>query len=152
MRLQAEVIGKYDRAADASHLLYAPLAQSLTFRETRRYTLEYTGCAAACEEFLKRVLSDSTSHELHLGPQDALTGQSFILDCGMKSGALDLEKEAILAYLRGLEKPEFSLQSLKIQRRVYLFGASPGEVSALSARFVKDIVNPAIHHFTVLAA
>ena len=152
MLLQAEVIGKYDRAADASHLLYAPLAQSLTFRETRRYTLEYTGSAVACEEFLKRVLSDSTSHELHLGPQAALSGQSFILDYGMKPGALDLEKEAILGYFRGLEKSQFSLQSLKIQRRVYLFGAGAAEVPALSARFVKDIVNPAVHHFTVLAA
>ena len=70
----------------------------------------------------------------------------------MKPGALDLEKETILGYFRGLEKPEFSLLSLKIQRRVYLFGAAAAEVTALSARFVKDIVNPAIHHFTVLAA
>ena len=152
MLCQAEVTGHYAQPADASHLLYAPLEQALTFRETRRYTLEYTGSESACVAFLQRVLSDATSHTLHTGATPALTGASFILDYGMKPGALDLEKETILTYFRGLENPGFTLQSLKIQRRVYLFGAKPADVPQLSQRFVKDIVNPAIQHYNILAA
>jgi hypothetical protein len=149
MRLLAEVIGKYDHPADASKLLYAPLGEALTYRETRRYTVDYTGDTAACETFLTKVLSNSTSHELRLGEAPALTGASFHLDYGMKPGALDLEKETILAYFRGLENPGFELTSLKIQRRVYLYGATPASAQPLSERFVKDIVNPAVHHYDV---
>lgn len=149
MPLKAEVLGKYDHAADASKLLYAPLNQSLTYRESRRYTVDFSGDDAACEGFLKRVLSDGTSHELHLGESPALGSFSFYLDYGMKPGALDLEKEMILTYFKGLENPGFSLNSLKIQRRVYLYGAQENEIPALSERFVKDIVNPAVHHFQI---
>lgn len=149
MSLKAEVLGKYDHAADASKLLYAPLNQPLTYRESRRYTLDYSGDDGACEAFLKRVLSDSTSHELHLGAAPALGDFSFYLDYGMKPGALDLEKEMILTYFKGLENPGFSLTSLKIQRRVYLYGAKAEEIDSLSERFVKDIVNPAVHHFQI---
>jgi hypothetical protein len=37
---------------------------------------------------------------------------------------------------------------LTISQRVYLFGE--GDASTLSARFVKDIVNPAVHRFQVV--
>ncbi len=152
MLFKAEVLGRYDHAADANKLLYAPLAQALTYRESRRYTIEATGDEAACTTFLQRVLSDATSHELHVGEAPVLGGYSFYLDYGMKPGALDLEKEMILTYFRGLEKPAFQLVTFKIERRVYLFGAAAAEVSALSERFVKDIVNPAVHHCSVAAA
>jgi len=44
------------------------------------------------------------------------------------------------------------LKSLKIQRRIYVFGAESSETPAIADRFVKDIVNPAIHHHAVIAA
>lgn len=150
MPLKAEVLGRYDHAADASKLLYAPLNQALTYRETRRYTVDFEGSDAECETFLGKVLSDGTSHELHLGEAPAIGGSSFVLDYGMKPGALDLEKETIVSYFNKLENPGFKLNSLKIQRRVYLFGAKPDEAKFLSERFVRDIVNPAVHHFEVI--
>jgi hypothetical protein len=152
MLFKAEVLGRYDHAADANKLLYAPLSQALTYRESRRYTVEATGDEAACEVFLKRVLSDDTSHELHVGEAPVLGGYSFYLDYGMKPGALDLEKEMILTYFKSLDKPAFSLEKLKIERRVYIYGAEAPQVADLSEKFVKDIVNLAVHHFNVTAA
>ncbi|MBP7951194.1 MAG: hypothetical protein KA004_16200 [Verrucomicrobiales bacterium] len=152
MRLKAEVVSRFDHAGDANRLLYAPLAAGLTSRETRCYLVEFDGAEAACRRFLQRVLADETSHALHIGETPALDGFSFLLDFGMKPGALDLEKETILGYFRGLEQPDFTLKTLKIQRRIYVFGAEAAEIPAIAERFVKDIVNPAIHHHSVVAA
>jgi hypothetical protein len=152
MHLTVEVTGRFDHAGDASKLLYAPLTQHLTFRESRRYLVEFEGDAAALQAFLQKVLANETSHELHQGEQAAVAGWSFLLDYGMKAGALDLEKETIMAYYRGLENAGFTLKQLKIQRRIYLFGAATDQIASLSDRFVKDIVNPAIHHHKVEAA
>jgi hypothetical protein len=61
----------------------------------------------------------------------------------MKPGALDLEKEAIMNYYRGRSGDAFVLKNLQISQRIYIFGQ--GDANAISARFVKDIVNPAVH-------
>ena len=148
--LHAEVTGLYDRAGDANHLLYTPLARSLTARETRRYTVEYDGDGAALTAFLAKVLADRVSHELTTGDAPKFTGSSFILDYGMKGGALDLEKETILAHHRGDTNPPFTIQSLRINRRIYIFDpAKQADTPQLADRFVRDIVNPAIHTWKV---
>jgi hypothetical protein len=150
MRCNAEVLGRYDHAGDANHLLYAPLPLRLTFRESRRYAVDFDGDEAALHSFLRRVLADATSHELRLGEAPALSGWSFCIDYGMKPGALDLEKETILQYFRSLPQPGFQLNGLRIMRRIYVFGAPvDADVPDLAARFVRDIVNPAIHHHQV---
>ena len=64
----------------------------------------------------------------------------------MKPGALDLEKETILNYHREVADGRFAIQSLKIYKRLYIFG-DPGETSP--EPFIKDIVNPAIHTWSV---
>jgi len=155
MRLQAEVIGRFDHAGDANALLYTPLAAKLTARHTRRYTVEFTGDEAALVAFLAKVLADPVSHELRTGSQPALEDFAFFLDYGMKAGALDHEKETIMAHhLSTAALPgagvAFAITSLKINHRVYLFG-EPG-VAAHADRFVRDIVNPAIHTWQVTAA
>ncbi len=153
MLCHAEVTGLYDRAGDADKLLYAPLAKALTYRETRHYTLEFGGDAGELRQFLNRVLADETSHALVIGDAPAIQGAAFYLDYGMKPGALDLEREAILSYYRGLPQPGFQITSLKIQRRIYVFGTIAGDDrQSLAERFVRDIVNPAIHHHAVHAA
>lgn len=151
--LQAEVTGLYDHAGDASRLLYTPLSRPLTARETRRYTVDYSGDGAALTAFLTKVLADNVSHALTTGEAPAFDGYSFILDYGMKGGALDLEKETILAHHRGDSDPGFAIQSLRIHRRLYIFDAAkqPDTVQ-LADRFVRDIVNPAIHTWKVTAA
>ena len=155
MHLQAEVIGRFDRAGDANALLYTPLAAKLTARHTRRYTVEFTGDEAALVAFLTKVLADPVSHELRTGSAPALGGSAFFLDYGMKTGALDHEKETILAHhhstaaLTG-SAPAFMITSLKINHRVYLFGEAGA--AAHADRFVRDIVNPAIHTWQVTAA
>lgn len=149
MRLEAEVVGRFDEAGDCDRLLYAPLDRKRTFRRTRRYALEFSGDAGAAEAFLRRVLADEVSQEFHVGGAPALEGDLFHLDFGMKRGALDLEKETILRYFRELEDPGFSIGALEITQRVYVFGDSEGD-GLSSDRFVRDIVNPAIHRWNVV--
>jgi hypothetical protein len=150
MPLLAEVIGLFDHAGDANALLYTPLAAALTARHTRRYTVDYTGDEAALTAFLTKVLADPVSHQLRTGTPPALDGSAFYLDYGMKPGALDHEKETILAHHRSAPSPGFTITSLKISHRIYLFGP-PGSATHAD-RFVKDIVNPAIHTWQVTAA
>lgn len=151
--LQAEVIGRYDHAGDANRLLYTPLPRALTVRETRRYTVDYEGDDAALTAFLMKVLADPVSHSLATGDAPALSGWSFILDYGMKGGALDLEKETIVAHHHGDADAGFSIESLRINRRLYVFDAArAADTPQFAGRFVRDIVNPAIHTWKVTAA
>ncbi len=150
MRLQAEVIGRFDHAGDANALLYTPLAARLTARHTRRYTVEFEGDEAALVAFLTKVLADPVSHELRTGASPSLEGYAFFLDYGMKAGALDHEKETILAHHQHTPGAGFTITGLKINHRVYLFGEAGA--AAHADRFVKDIVNPAIHTWQVTAA
>jgi len=151
--LHAEVTGRFDHAGDANRLLYTPLPRPLTVRDTRRYTVDYEGDGAALTAFLKKVLADEVSHALVTGEAPALNGWSFILDYGMKSGALDLEKETILAHHHGDTGTGFSIKALRIHRRLYVFDASgAADTPEFAGRFVRDIVNPAIHTWNVTAA
>ena len=61
------------------------------------------------------------------------------------------EKETILDHHQNtVAGAGFTITSLRINHRVYLFGA-PGS-AARAERFVKDIVNPAVHTWQVTAA
>jgi phosphoribosylformylglycinamidine (FGAM) synthase PurS component len=153
MRLQAEVIGRFEHAGDANRLLYTPLAKALTVRGTRRYVVDFTGDEEALKRFLAKVLADPVSHELRTGEAPAIGGYSFFLDYGMKAGALDHEKETILRLHRTTPADGFEIQNLRINHRLYLFDdAASSDTQALADRFVKDIVNPAIHTWQVTAA
>lgn len=146
MREIYEISDRFIEAGDANGLLYEPLAGGLTYRRTRRYELEYEGDKASMEAFVKKTLLDDISQDLYAGEDAALDGYSFALEYGMKPGALDLEKEAILSYFRGVPSPGFELKDLRIRQRIYLFGGKGDE----SARFVRDICNAAIHQWNVL--
>jgi hypothetical protein len=148
MLLVAEVIGKFDTAGDCAGLLYAPPPGDLTYRRTRRYEIDYEGSREAVERFVDAVLVDHVSHEARLGSAPALDGFAFHLDYGMKPTALDHEKETILAYHAELEDAGFTFSDLKITTRLYVFTS---ENDADSTPFVRDIVNPAIHVWTVAA-
>jgi hypothetical protein len=142
MREIYEISDRFIEAGDANGLLYEPLAGGLTYRRSRRYEIQYEGDQAAMEAFVRKTLLDEISQELHQGEDAALTGYSFALEYGMKPGALDLEKEAILSYYRGIPAPGFELKDL----RIYLFGGKGDE----SVRFVRDLCNAAIHQWNVL--
>lgn len=146
MREIFEISDRFIEAADASHLLYEPVERELTFRRTRRYELEAEGDQDKLEAFVKKTLLDDISQELHFGEDPALKDFVFVLEYGMKPGALDLEKEAILTYYKGIEDPGFELKDLKIRQRLYLFG----DKDAKSDRFVRDICNAAIHNWNVI--
>ena len=147
MRIRAEVSGRFEKAGDCNKLLYAPLSEQLTYRHTRVYDLEIEGDQAAAESFVKSVLFDEVSQEIHFGESPAIEGALFHLDYGMKPGALDLEKETVARYHGELEAPGFTLNSLKITQRIYVFGQEDCGISV--DRFVRDIVNPAIHTWNV---
>jgi len=141
-----EITDRYLEAGDCSALLYAPLDQELSYRQTRRYTLDFEGDESAASEFVSKTLLDEVGQELHLGEDAALNGYLFAIDYGMKPGALDLEKEAVVTYYQNLESSDFELNDLKIEQRVYVFG----DGSASPDRFVRDICNRAIHTWSVI--
>ena len=142
-----EIAGRFETEGNAQSLLYAPPPRPLTFRKTMRYVFDYDGSEAALDAFVSRVLVDAISQEEHHDGAPLWPRAAFILDYGMKGGALDLEKEMILNYYRTLKEPEFTLKKLTLKTRVYVFG-----VGAEPALFVRDIVNPAIHTHEVLKA
>ncbi len=142
-----EILGQFDRENDCQKLLYAPLAQKLTFRETTLYKVDYEGDAAALEAFVRQVLLDPISQQMRDGGGSAFEKAAFVLEYGMKGGALDLEKETILGYFRSLQSPGFQINRLTLRKRIYVFGES-----ASDAPFVRDICNPAIHTWEVRRA
>ncbi len=143
--LTAEVVGLFDHEGDANKLLYTPLDGSCTFRQTRRYELEYEGDADAAEAFVRRTLVDEFAEEVHFNKDAALDGYAFYLDYWMKPGALDLEKEAILASHRGAREKRIEITSLKLTHRIYIISDAAQE----PARFIRDVCNPAIHVWSV---
>ncbi len=149
MREIYEICDRFIPEGDANTLLYEPIDGGLRFRRTRRYGLFGSGDPGAMERFVRSTLFDEISQDFHAGEAPALGGAAFILEYGMKPSALDLEKEAILRHYRGLSEPGFALEDLVIRQRIYLFGATGANQSA--ERFVRDICNPAIHHWQVIS-
>lgn len=145
--LTLEVFSRFQAAADANKLLYTPIDAALTFNHTRFYTVECEGDVEAAREYLRRVLVDPISQKVEEGGAPALTGELFCISYGIKKGALDLEKEAIMANYAGRKGLPFTLKSLTITQKVYIFGQ--GDKEALAARFCKDVCNPAIHTWSV---
>jgi hypothetical protein len=141
-----EVTGKFESESSAQKLVYAPLSAPLTYRETQCYKVEYEGAGEELETFVRKVLLDPISQSLTVGGVP-LWPAKFILEYGMKAAALDLEKETILEYLRGLSDPGFSVTKLTLRRRVYVFGEG-----AEPEPFVRDMVNPAIHSSELISS
>lgn len=146
MKAVFEIVDRYLEASCCSGLLYAPLDKPLTYRQTRRYTLDFEGDESAASDFVSKTLLDEVAQDLHRGEDAALSDFQFVIDYGMKPGALDLEKEAVVGYYEHLDGPAFKLNDLKIEQRVYVFG----DESAKSDNFVKDICNRAIHTWSVI--
>ena len=142
-----EITSRFDTEGDAQSLLYAPPAKPLRFRKTMRYLFDYEGDAAALDAFVHEALVDKISQTSHQDAAPLWDGTAFILDYGMKGGALDLEKEAILNYYRTLTAPGFTLNKLALKTRIYVFGEG-----ADPAVFVRDIVNPAIQNSELVQA
>lgn len=145
-----EISERYIEPGDANALLYEPVAGGATFRQTRRYEFNIKGDEEALGRFVKSTLFDDVSQELHKGEDAALEGFAFALDYGMKPGALDLEKEAVVAHFQEMEDAGFDLENLEIRQRIYVFGESLD--SKLSDRFVRDICNRAIHNWNVIGS
>lgn len=146
MPFTAEVSTRRAQPKSCQGLLYAPLSEPLSYLQTQRYVLEHTGSDEALTAFIRKVLVDDVCQDLHLNTEPLHPDCRFYLDYGMKPGALDLEKETILNYHREVATGELEIQSLKIFKRLYIFGESE---SVDSAPFVRDVVNPAIHTWNV---
>lgn len=140
-----EILGKLDTESDCQKLLYAPLPQPLKYRETQCYRIEHDGDAKALEAFVRKVLLDPISQELRSDGQPSVPNAAFVLEYGMKGGALDLEKETILNYYRSLPDPGFDLKKLTLRKRIYVTGEG-----ARPEPFIRDVCNPAIHSWEVL--
>lgn len=146
--LTAEVISEFDGKVDANKLVYAPLNENASYQKTRVYCIEYAGKVTDAEQFVKRTLVDSYAEDVSFGCEPVLSGFAFFIDYGMKPGALDLEREAILASHRGVRDKAMEILSLKLTQRIYIFsdgGAAP-------ERFIRDVCNSAIHVWSVTDA
>ena len=145
--LTLEVFSRFQSATDANKLLYTPIDDRLTYNHTRLYTVECEGDLDAARDYMRRVLVDPISQKVEEGGAPALGGELFRISYGIKKGALDLEKEAILANYRGRKGLPFRITNLTITQNIYIFGN--GDKAALAARFCKDVCNPAIHTWSV---
>ena len=145
--LTFEVFSRFQSATDANNLLYTPIQNKLTYNHTRLYTVECEGDVEAAAAYMRRVLVDPISQKVEEGGTPALEGELFCISYGIKKGALDLEKEAILTNYAGRKGLPFTLTSLTITQKVYIFGE--GDKEALAARFCNDVCNPAIHTWSV---
>ena len=145
--LTLEVFSRFQSATDANKLLYTPIADKLTYNHTRLYTIECEGDVEAARDYMRRVLVDPISQKVEEGGAPALSGELFCISYGIKKGALDLEKEAILTNYRGRSGMPFTITGLTITQNIYVFGA--GDKAALAARFCNDVCNPAIHTWSV---
>tara|TARA_R110002096_G_scaffold371455_8_gene564868 strand:- start:7845 stop:8306 length:462 start_codon:yes stop_codon:yes gene_type:complete len=140
-----EITGKFEEPADCNALLYAPLSGTLSYRQSRSYEFDFGGPVDRLTEFVRKCLLDEISQDLSTGAEP-WSDFAFVLDYGMKPGALDLEKEAVLNYYRSLEDPGFELESLAIRHRIYVFGEASKQVVQ---QFERDIVNRAIHNWNI---
>lgn len=145
--LTFEVFSRFQSATDANKLLYTPIEAKLTYNHTRLYTVECEGDVEAARDYMRRVLVDPIAQRVEEDGAPALTGELFCISYGIKKGALDLEKEAILANYRGRQGLPFTITALTITQKVYVFGE--GDKAALAERFCKDVCNPAIHTWSV---
>jgi len=150
MTLHFEVTSRFQHAVDADCLLYAPIRANLTSRHSRCYSAEVEGDVEAASQYLQSVLVEPISQLVSQSAEALLPDYLFYLDYGMKPGALDLEKEAILGNYRGRKDMGFTLKSLVITQRVYVFGS--GDAASLGKTFIKDICNPAIHRWNLVTA
>ncbi len=145
--LTFEVFSRFQAAADANKLLYTPIADELTYNHTRLYTARCEGDEAAARAYLREVLMDPISQRVQESGRPALTGELFCISYGIKKGALDLEKEAIMTNYAGRRGLSFTLRALTITQNIYIFGE--GDKAKLAERFCKDVCNPAIHTWSV---
>jgi hypothetical protein len=95
--LTAEVVGKFESEQDTSKLLYAPLEQAATFRKSRVYQIEYDGTQDQARSFVLKSLVDRYAEEVSFSEESYYKNFKFYIDYGMKPGALDLEREAIIS-------------------------------------------------------
>ena len=149
MRYRIEVESIYAAEHPAGALVYEPVPESCTSRETRVYDVEAEGDETAVRRFAEHVLADRFAQRVHIGEAPALEGYRYFLDVAYRPGVLDLEKEYLLRYYRSLEAPGFDLRDLTIRRRVYIFGAD----EALPPETLrKDLVNPAVQIAELVSA
>ena len=149
MKAIFEIKDRFTEAGDCSELLYAPLEEPCTYQKTRRYIFEFEGDEVKLNQFVSATLVDPISQIMIGGGQNAVENSGFVLDYGMKPGVLDLEKEAVISYYRGLDEPGFDLQNLRIRQRIYVF-SNDGSNKSEPTVFVNDICNPAIHDWELI--
>ena len=150
MPLKIEITNRFAEAQDANKLLYTPRAGRTRFVRTKVYLAEIAGDPAAFSSWMRRVILDPISQDLHAGDPPAVPGAAVILEYGMKPGALDHEREMILEEFEKEHATDlgFAITSLRLRTRIYLFGEGGAPVDP--APFVRDVVNPAIHTHSVV--
>lgn len=148
MPYQFEVESTFAPAHPAGGLVYEPVSEAVTARETRVYELDAEGDESAVTAFAERVLADRFAQKVHTDGTPALGGYTYFLDVAYHANVLDLEKQYLLQYYRSLEAPGFVLNDLTINRRIYIYG----DAALLPPETLqKDLVNPVIQQAQLTA-
>ncbi len=146
MRHIVEILNRFQPDTDAGRLLYTPADTGMTCRTTRRYAFQYTGRLDSLQDFVRTVLLDPISEDLHEAARPCLDEFAFYLDISLKPGLLDLEKEAVVQYVRDRQDADWTLETLSVGRRYYFLGT--GLIGP--EPFIRDMVNPVIHTWNVV--
>lgn len=145
MRVVYEISGKYDKPERCDGLVNSSVDPGVTYQHSRIYEFTFEGDNAALESFVRHCLFDEIGQVLTRDPGPP-PGLSLLVEVGMKPGALDLEKEAILSVHRARPESGFALSTLRLRQRYCFFGPV---TESIERRLVRDLVNPAIQTHTL---
>ena len=147
--LELEVFSLFDSPRSVDELLYLPTDSLATYRQTRRYILQFleediekVKCFA-----LETLIDKKIQKEKWDGESDCeYESSDFLLEYGIKEGVMDLECEAFLKFCAKSQKSVL-LEDLKISHRFYIFNAE----ESLRNILVEDICNPLIHQWKIIS-
>ncbi|OGH60966.1 MAG: hypothetical protein A3G34_17425 [Candidatus Lindowbacteria bacterium RIFCSPLOWO2_12_FULL_62_27] len=146
MRSTLEVVSRFLESRAAGEMTHTPAPAGATFRETRVYTLDFSGDERSLRAFLLDALVDGVGEIAHFSDRPYFEGDARV-DIRLKPNMLDLERESILNYYRAAAPEKFRLNDLRIARRFYV-RAVPAAAEFLE-RFRRDAANPVIHEWCV---
>jgi phosphoribosylformylglycinamidine (FGAM) synthase PurS component len=146
-----EVIDRFEDEIPCQGLVYSPVPDDCTARETRIYEIDAEGSEEAVQNFIEDVLVDDVSQEVVVidGDHDsAFHEYEHRLDVWLKDDVLNLEEDYLADYCRNhTVETGFELNSIRILERYY-FSLSDNDEDLIET-IINDLTNPVIHQWAV---
>lgn len=146
MPYRLEVAGRFEQKRPLQELLYAPVAEDVSYRQSRVYEVNCSGDPAAAENFLRTVLVDEIGQIASSDSAPLFEGSRAIVDIGLKRGVLDLERECVKDHYKNSAPAGFVISDLKIFQRIYIFGQV---LEQRLPELLRGVVNPAVQEWSL---